>query len=60
MMVLLIIVGKEEIDSRDALDLTGNEFSRVGKKLPCNQKSELISSKVVPILVSKSAGLKVP
>ena len=57
---LLIDAFWDWLDNRDLLDLTGQDFSGSGKKLPCNQNLELISSRVEPILVSRLAGLSVP
>ena len=50
----------EEDDRKDAHFLIGQECSGFERKLPWSQKSELISSKVEPDLVSRSAGLRGP
>ena len=48
-----------EISEDDSL--VGQEEGGWGRKLPCNQKLELIfSTRVAPDLVSKSAGLRDP
>ena len=55
---LLMMAEGWELDRRDAqgfLDQVGTGF---GKKLLCDQKSELIYSSVEPYLVRRSAGLR--
>ena len=47
-----------EISDDDSL--IGQEEGGWERKLPCNQKLELIFSRVAPDLVSKSAGLRDP
>ena len=56
MTALLIDAFWDWLDNRDLLDLTSQDVSKSGKKLPCNQNLELISSRVEPVLVSKSVG----
>ena len=60
MTALLIDVIWDWLDNRDLLGLTGQDVSGVGRKLPYNQNSELMSSRVEPVLVSRLAGLSVP
>ena len=60
MTALLIDVTWDWLDNKDLLGLTGQDVSGVCRKRPCNQNSELISSRVEPLLVSRSAGLRAP
>ena len=60
MTALLIDVVWDWLDNRDLLGLRCQNVSGVGRKLPCNQNSELMSSRVEPVLGSRSAGLSVP
>ena len=48
------------LDRRDAQGLVGHLEIGLRRKLPRNQKLELIFSRVEPDLVSKSAGLRDP
>ena len=60
MTALLIDVIWDWLDNKDVMGLTCQDFSGVGRKLPCSQNLELISSKVEPLLLSRSARLRVP
>ena len=60
MTALLIDVIWDLLDNKDLLGLKGQEVSEVGRKLPCNQNLEVISSRVKPVLVSRSAGFRAP
>ena len=60
MTALLIDVIWDWLDNKDVLGLTGQDFYGVGKNLPGSQNLELISSRVEPVLVSRSARLRVP
>ena len=60
MTALLIDVIWDRLDNKDLLGFTSQEVSGVGRKLPCNQNLELMSSRVEPALVSRSAGLRAP
>ena len=60
MTALLIDVTWDWLDNKDLLSLMGQDVSGVVRKLPCNQNLELISSRVEPVLVSRSAGLRAP
>ena len=60
MTALLIVVVWDWLDNKDLLGLTGQDVSGVGRKLPCNQNTELMSSRVEPVIVSRLAGLSVP
>ena len=59
MTALLIDVTWDWLDNKDLLGLMGQEVSGACRRLPCNQNSELISSRVEPNLVSRLAGLRV-
>ena len=53
----MILVGSS-LMGRDAQLLIGQDDLGWGRKLPCNQKSDLIWSQVERVLMSKSAGLR--
>ena len=59
MVRFMILVGSS-LMGRDAQLLIGQDDLGWGRKLPCNQKSDLIWSQVEPVLVSRSAGLRCP
>ena len=58
-MRLMVLEGIS-LKVRDAQFLVGQEDLGWGRKLPRNQNSGLIWSQVVPVLVSRSAGLRGP
>ena len=56
---LMVLEGRS-LEGRDAQFWVGQEDLGWGRKLPRNQNSGLIWSQVVPVLVSRSAGLRGP
>ena len=57
-MVRLMDEEGKEPERRDVHSLIGQELSGLGRKLPCNRKSDLICAQVKPALVSRLAGLR--
>ena len=58
-MMLMVLEGKSQAGS-DAQLFVGQEDLSWGRKLPCDQKPELIRSQVEPDLVSRSARSRTP